>query len=374
MAKILFLITEDWYFYSHRLPLARAALAQGHEVVLLTNVNEHGDLIRSEGIRVLPLTMKRRSMNPITELRTLRRILAIYRCERPDLVHHVALKPVLYGSFVAACAGFSTVVNALAGMGFLFISERFSARVLRFWVKLVLRFLLNRGSSRLILQNPDDAEMLVQHGVADENKITIIKGAGVDVSVFVPGDEAPAPVTVILPARMLIDKGVCEFVEAARLLAGEGCNARFVLVGGIDIENPASLSEEQLIQWQNEQNVEWWGHRSDMTEVLAQSHVVCLPSYREGLPKALLEAAACGKPIVATDVPGCREIVVNEVNGLLVPARDSQALACALRRLVVDKGLRERMGTHGREMVVKEFSERKVVDATIRLYNELLFA
>jgi glycosyltransferase involved in cell wall biosynthesis len=372
MPKLLFFITEDWYFCSHRLPLARAAIKAGFEVALLANVQAHGDMIRSEGIRVIPLALQRRSLNPIREVKTLLQIVKAYRTERPDIVHHVAMKPVLYGSIAAFLTGLPRVVNALAGMGYLFISESLKARVLCACVKRLLWLFLNNRRSLLILQNPDDARMFTKFGIVEESRICLIRGSGVDTMLFVPTPEPPQPITVILPARMLLDKGVAEFVEAARILIKQGCKARFILVGGVDPENPAAIPEAQLNRWKQEKIVDWWGHCSDMPAVLAQTHIVCLPSYREGLPKALLEAAACGKPIVATDVPGCREIVVEGVNGFLVPARNGLALAGALRKLIDNNELRGQMGANGRKIVLNEFSEQRIVAETVAIYQGIL--
>jgi glycosyltransferase involved in cell wall biosynthesis len=372
MPKLLFLVTEDWYFCSHRMPLAQAAIRAGFEVVLLANLHSHGEVIRSEGVGVIPLDIKRHSMNPLRELKTLLRIVKTYRAERPDIVHHVAMKPVLYGSIAAFLTGIPRVVNALTGMGYLFISESMKSRILRACIKRLFWFLLNRKRSRLILQNPDDAGMFLKYGIAEKALIYLIRSSGVDGAIFVPTPEPPQPITVMLPARMLLDKGVVEFVEAARILVKQGCTARFILVGKCDPGNPANISESQLKLWQQEKVIEWWGHQSDMPAVLAQAHIVCLPSYREGLPKALLEAASCGKPIVSTNVPGCREIVRDGVNGFLVPARNGFALAGALRKLIDNKELREQMGTKGRDIVLNEFSEENVVNETLSVYAELL--
>lgn len=372
MPKLLYFITEDWYFCSHRLPLARAAIKAGFEVVLLTNVQSHGELIKTEGIRVIPLDLQRRSTNPLRESKTLIQIIKVYRTERPDIVHHVAMKPVLYGSVAAFITNIPRVVNALAGMGYLFISESLKARMLRTGIKRLFHFFLNRKNSRLILQNSDDAGIFIKNGIVDDVRICLVRGSGVDTSRFVPSPETPQPIMVMLPARMLLDKGVEEFVDAAKILTKEGCLARFILVGNLDPENPAAISEQKLIQWRQERVVEWWGHCADMVGVLAQAHIVCLPSYREGLPKSLLEAASCAIPIVATDVPGCREIVREGINGFLVPARDSMALAIALRKLIDSKELREQMGANGRKIVLNEFSENKVVVDTMAVYQELL--
>lgn len=373
MPKLLFFITEDWYFCSHRLPLAREAIEAGFEVTLLTNVQSHGDLIRSAGVRVIPLDLKRSSLNPFRELTTIWRVIVAYRSIRPDIVHHVAMKPVLYGSIAALIARIPYVVNALAGMGYLFISQNLKARMLRGWIKQVFGFILGRNGSRLILQNPDDRNLLVSNGIVKEDKISLIKGAGVNLNLFKPTIEPDGIITVVLASRMLWDKGVGEFVKASAMLKAQGVSARFVLVGSPDLENPRSIPEITLLEWHKSNVIEWWGKREDMPEVFAKTHIICLPTtYGEGIPKVLIEAAACGRPIVTTDAPGCREIVRDRVNGFLVPARNAVALAAALRKLINDRELREEMGAKGRQIVMEEFSEEKVVAETMAVYRELL--
>jgi len=371
--KLLYLVTEDWYFCSHRLPVARAARDAGFEVVVATRVTDHGPQIEAEGFKLVPIHLSRRSTDPLRELESIAELLRVYRRERPDVVHHVAVKPVLYGSVVARLSGVGATVNALAGMGYIFSSKRLRARLLRPFVVGAYRIALNRRSSRLILQNPDDAALLRELGVVrDAAHLEIIRGSGVDMTAYPVRPEPRGEPLVVLPGRMLWDKGVGEFVEAARLLRARGVRARFALVGGSDPENPATIPDAQLRAWREEGVVECWGFREDMPDVLASAHVVCLPSYREGLPKALIEAASCGRPIVATDVPGCREIVRHEDNGLLVPVREAAPLADALERLIADPDLRARLGARGRERVMNEFSEEHVIAATLRLYRELV--
>ena len=369
--KLLFLVTEDWYFCSHRLPPARAAQAAGYDVVVATRVGRRGADISAEGFKLIPLDLQRRSRNPFRELVAILQIIKIYLRERPDVVHHVALKPVLYGSFAACLVRRAAVVNALAGMGFLFTSGSRMATVLRSVVSQLFRLLLNSGRSLLILQNPDDEAMLVDSGLVAAKRVRLIRGSGVDVLRFSPTPEPQAPPVVMLPSRMLWDKGVGEFVEAARMLRERGVVARFVLVGNGDPDNPASISEGQLRAWHESGAVESWGHCADMPKILAMAHIVCLPSYREGLPKVLLEAAACGRPLIATDVPGCREIVRHGENGLLVPLRDAVSLANAIERLLGDAPLRHSMGQEGRLMVESEFSETTVAEKTLAVYLEL---
>ncbi len=372
--KIIYLVTEDWYFCSHRLPIARAARAAGLEVVVATRVNAHADSITQEGFRLIPLQMRRRSKNPLRELAAVLEIINIYRRERPDLVHHVAMKPVLYGSLAARLVGVSVVINALAGLGFVFSSDRWKAKLLKPWIRFAFRLLFNQGRGKVILQNPDDQRLLTESDVIPLDHSVLIRGSGVDVLRFRAFSEPEdSPIVVALVARMLLDKGVVEFVEAARLLMQQGVLFKAILVGEPDPENPESISEDQLRSWQTEGIVEWWGQRSDIPAVWAQSHIAVLPTtYGEGLPMTLLEAAACARPIIATDVPGCREIVQHESNGLLVPVKDPIALAYAIEQLVTNKELRYTMGRKGRELVQREFSESIVVCKTLDLYRSML--
>ena len=367
--KIIFFVTEDWVFCSHRLPLAVAAKTAGFDVAVITREVNHGELIRQAGIRIIPFDMSRRSMNPFKELVTILRLCLIYRDERPDIVHQVAIKPVLYGSVAAQITGIPHVINALTGLGWLFTSASKRARLLQAIVRLAFYFLLTRG--KVIVQNDDDAVELQDMGIAKQH-INLIRGSGVNTADYAahPESDADIPI-VVLPARMLWDKGVGEFVEAATQLKKRGVNARFVLVGDPDAQNPASVPTQQLITWHKEGMVEWWGKREDMPRILIQSHIVCLPSYREGLPKSLLEAASCGRPIVTTDVPGCREIVHDGDNGLLVEARNAAALADALAKLLANPELRQQMGQRGRERVLNEFSQEIIVAQVLTLYREM---
>jgi len=368
--KLLFLVTEDWYFASHRLPLAVAAKQVGFEVAVACRVGRDRSRIEASGIRVLPLAkLRRESANPLSVLAAISEIMTLYRRERPDIVHHVALKPVLLGSVAARLAGLPRMVNAVAGLGWLFTSRSLGARLLGQLIAQVFRLLLNRG--QVIVQNPDDQNFLQRLGVHADH-LHLIRGAGVDIHAFAPRPEPEDRPLVILASRLLWNKGVGEFVDAARELHKQGIQARFALVGEPDYANPAAISKSQLAEWQCEGAVEWWGRRDDMPRVMAQTNVVCLPSYREGLPKVLIEAAAAGRPIVTTDAPGCREIVRDGENGLLVPVKSVEPLAAALRRLIEEPELRARMGQRGREIAVAEFSMQKVNTETLAVYQDLL--
>ena len=366
--RLLYFVTEDWYFCSHRLPHAIAARTAGYDVTVVTRVREHGEVIRAAGLRLEPFEIARSGMNPLRELFTLLRLIALFRRVRPDIVHHVAMKPVLYGSLAAYLAGVPGVINAVTGMGWLFTSAGDRVRLVKRAVRVALGRLLSKGIA--LVQNPDDAELLARLGVPRGN-IRRIAGSGVDLTRFYQTPEPAGTPVIVLPARLLWDKGVGEFVEAARILKSRGVEARFVLVGDPDPANPTSISKKQIEDWVREEVVEYTAWTNDMPSVLANAHIVCLPSYREGLPKALIEGAASGRPIVATDVPGCRDVVRNGVHGFCIPPRDSNALAVALARLVSDPALRARMGAAARKRAEQEFGLEAVIVQTLEVYGEV---
>tara|TARA_R110002049_G_scaffold48430_4_gene139599 strand:- start:5312 stop:6463 length:1152 start_codon:yes stop_codon:yes gene_type:complete len=371
--RLLFFVSEDWYFCSHRLPLAIAAQKAGYSVSVITNVNKHGKKIEDAGLQLIPVRLSRSSKNPLTEARLIYAICRHYRSARPDIVHHVAVKPVIYGSIAAKFAGVQAKVNAIAGLGSIFVSSKRSARLLRSLISRLYRYLLNQPGTRVILQNNDDARLLCDAGVLGAERVSLIQGSGVDPYMYAYVPEAKAnETTVVLASRMLWDKGVGEFVAAAEILKSEGLSVRFVLVGEADEANPSSISEMQLCAWRDAGIVEWWGRRSDMPSVFAASHIVCLPSYREGLPKVLIEAASCGRPIVTTDAPGCREIVRDGDNGFLVPVNQVEPLAAALRTLIGDPELRFRMGQCGRQRVLERFTLEQVVRETLAVYDSVM--
>lgn len=373
--RILFLVTEDWYFYSHRLPLARAARDAGCEVFVATRVRDHGERIRREGFELVPFEFNRSGVNPVSEYRSVRALVALYKRLRPDLVHHVSLKPVLYGTWAARRSGVPAVVNAVTGLGYVFTSSDWKARALRLPLQLALTRLLNAPNQRAFVQNPDDLRALSNAAGLPAERISLIRGSGVDTAEFAPRPEPDGVPRVVMVSRMLWPKGVGDFVEAARIVRGRGVPAKFVLVGRPDQGNPESISEEQLRAWDREGVVEWSGHREDIPGVWAASHIAMLPSYYgEGIPKSLLEAAACGRPAVTTDAPGCREAVQDGENGFLVPARSPAALAEALLKLIGDPELRRRMGAAGRRRAEELFSEGLAIRQTLGLYRELLGA
>lgn len=366
--RLVYLVTVDWYFCSHRLPLAVAARDAGYQVSVVTQVGAHGERIRDHGLDLVPVRFPRAAGRPLQDLRVLASLPGIYSRLRPHLAHHVAIKPVLYGAAAAALARVPVTVNALAGLGYAFTGERALGAAMR----LPLRLALRRASAWTILQNPEDRTALERSGLLVPERVRLIRGSGVDLERFVAHPEPAGDPVVVLASRLLWDKGVGEFVHAARSLRQAGVKARFVLVGEPDAENPAAVSVDALQAWQGEGVVEWWGRRDDMPAVLSGAHLFCLPSYREGMPKVLLEAAACGRAAVSTAVSGCRDAVHDGVTGLLVPPRNPDALAGALGRLIADASLRRAMGRAARTLAEAEFGVERVIAQTLALYEEAL--
>ena len=372
--KALIVVSEDWYFISHRLELAQYLQRGGWDVRVVTHVNRPEDAakITAAGLGLTPLPLERGRLFAVSDLRYLWRLIRLYRAERPDVVHHVAMKPVLYGSLAALAVPRAGVVNAVAGLGYLFTHRGVRVRMVRTLVMFFFRLLLGRARTRVILQNAEDfAIFRSQVGVPVAN-LRLIPGSGVDVAKYRVVQHGPRerPV-VVMVARLLRDKGVFELVEAARILRREGVAVRVQLVGRIDEKNPNSLTPAEAEALPADGAVEWLGRREDIAAIYAQADIAVLPSYREGLPKSLLEAAASGLPIVATDTPGCRGVVSDGVNGLLIPVGDGVSLAAAMRELLSNPELRRNMGARSRERAEREFGQEIVFGKTAAIYSEL---
>lgn len=372
--RLLYVHNAVPYFLSHRLPVARAAQAAGWTVHLAAPEPDEASRARlsAEGIGFHPLPLSRRGMAPWQELQSLLRLARLYREIRPDLIHLVTIKPVLYGALVARLLGAGPRVATVPGRGYVFTTAG-GARgaILRAGVGLAYRLALGGANTRVIFQNPDDRDFFVDQGWVEGGKTHVILGSGVDPARYRP---LPRPMDgrprVVFASRMLRDKGVAEFVAAARQLTAEGVAADFVLLGLPDPGNPDSHSEQELAAWHAEGAVQWWGFREDMPEILAATAIVCLPTaYGEGVPRILIEAASCGCALITADRPGCREIVQAGVNGLLVPPRDASALAAALRQLLSDPERCRRFGAAGRARVLAEFSEAHVIAQTLAVYG-----
>ena len=370
--KILFLGAADSYFLTHRRALLRAFTERGAEVIIMTRVTRFEESLRGEGAWVIPWRISRGSLNPFREISSFLQVLRAYRREKPDLVHHFALKPVVYGGLAARLCGNIPSVNSLTGLGYAFATPSRRMAVLRPQLLKILQFVLGGRSAVTIFHNPADREALVKALAVPSERAFIVRGSGVNLNEFAPQPEPSGVPVVMLASRMLWEKGVGEFVTAATHLRKMGAKARFVLVGDPDPDRPrASISLDQLRALNQSGIVEWWGHRDDMAAALAQANLVCLPSHHEGLPKVLIEAAATGRAIVATDIPGCRQIVKNGVNGLLTPVGDPGTLADAIRSLLDEPARRAEMGKRGRELAASEFAEGLVVEQTLAIYRKL---
>jgi glycosyltransferase involved in cell wall biosynthesis len=368
--KLLFLVTEDWFFASHFLARGSAAHAAGWRVILLARESAATETIRAAGIEVIPVPFIRRRLNPLAELAFARQLASLYRELKPDIVHHVALKPIVIGGLAARLAGQRRIVNAPTGLGFVFSSRRALARALRPLVTWLLRFTLTPPGAVAIFENPDDLTALTALRMVRPGAAHLIRGAGVDIEAFAPAPEPAGPVRVILIARMIREKGIADFVEAARILKGQ---ADFILVGAPDPGNPNSITEAELNAWAAEGLITWAGPRRDIAAQLAAAHIAVQPSvYREGLPKSALEAMASGRPLVATDIPGCREAVVHGETGLLVPPGNPPALAAALKTLIDDPALRARYGAAARLRAETLFADSVICAQTLAIYNNLI--
>ncbi len=373
--KVLLFANTEWYLWNFRLPLARFLAGQGHEVVMVSPPGPYGERLRAAGFRWIPLEMQRRSLNPWRETLLVANLVRIYRTERPDLAHHFTIKCVAYGTLAARMTGIRAVVNAVAGLGFVFVSETIRARLLRPLVRAILNWSCDADGVHVIVQNRDDLESVLHLRGRERDNISLIPGSGVDVSRFVPpaGAREPGPLRVLFVGRLLHDKGIGEFVECARRVRASSSEPiRFLAAGTADPGNPASVPELIIRRWTSDGHVEFLGHVDDMPALVAAADLVVLPSYGEGAPRSLIEAAACEKALVATDVQGCREVVRHEVNGLLVPPRDVESLVAAVMRLCANPELRERMGRAGRVHVLDHLDERIVLRRTYGVYQSLL--
>lgn len=375
--KFALFANTDWYLYNFRLSTARALQARGHEVVMISPPGDFGARFAELGLRWIPLhDMDRASLNPLRELRALRELVRVLRHEKPDLLHSFTVKCAVYGAFAARLARVPAVVNAVAGMGYVFTSDAPRARLLRPLVSTLMRMAFGGDHSRLILQNPDDAEMMLRLKLVRETRVRLIRSSGVNTSRFVPEhrEREPERLRVLLAARLLWEKGVGEFVEAARLLQARGRRVQFLLAGTPDPGNPRSVKREEVEAWAREGVVQWLGHVDDMATLMRSVDVMALPScYREGVPKSLIEGAASGLALITTDLPGCREVVREHgVDGLRVEPRNAAQLADRIAQLDDDRVLLRSLGEAARQRALEDFDERLVIRRTLEVYEELL--
>lgn len=366
---VALLVANPKYFLSHRLPLAMALKKSGFSVTVMTGPGKGQDTITDLGFRWEEVVFYRGSLNPFLEIRSLYSIGRAYRKVRPEICHHIALKPIVYGSIAAYFIPCQKILNTVAGLGHAFSGSTWKHKLIQYLVVMLFFLSCRSRKNQVVFQNPDDLAEIMKYRVLRKENTSIILGSGVDITRFTP---APPPKnghpSVVLPARMLKTKGVEVFVNASKILKKRGLEPRFLLAGGLDLENKAGIPEADLREWQQEGVVEWLGHRTDLPDIFKNADIVTLPShYREGIPLALLEAAACGKPIVTTDMPGCRLTVQNKKNGFLVPPQNPEKLADALEHLLKDQELRQKMGAQSRKLVEEKFS----MDTINRQYLDL---
>jgi len=369
--NIFYIVNVDWFFLSHRLQLALAMKNSGYDVYILTKDSGRRKEIEENGLHFIDIDFDRSGKNPLKEFLIIREILKHIKKHKPSIVHNVTIKPALYGSIAAKIYGKPNlkIVNAISGLGYNFIGDR-QGPVQRVLKKL-MNFAFNKNVN-FIFQNPGDMALYKQLGYLQNNKFKLIKGAGVDSVEFQFHDPIEKDqLQIVLTARMLKDKGVIEFTEAAKILKSEwNSKVLFRLIGDIDTSNPAGLEKSELRKLELPNYIVWEGYRKDIRAVLIDADIVCLPSYREGLPKSLIEAMAIGRPIVTTDVPGCRECVEENYNGFLVPSQNSIELARALEVLLLSSELRLEMGKNSRKKMLKELSLDKVISDTVAFYKE----
>ena len=374
MPKVAIFVNVDSYFVSHRMGIGLALRDAGLDVVVIAADTGASRQIRAHGLRFVAVPLERSGQSPIRESRSIAAIGAAYRRERPDVVQHASIKALMYGSWVARALGIP-IINAVTGLGFAMIERPDDSprqRALRAGVKVGYRFAFRGWRVHNVFQNPEQLEQFVALGLVDRRSTRLVRGSGVDVDRFQPAPLPDGRPVVMMPARLLWDKGTGEFVEAARILRRRGSNARFVLVGGEDPGNPARIPRAEIDAWLAEGIVEWWGHRSDMPATFREAMLVVLPSYAEGMPLALAEGAATGRAVIASDIPGCREVVIHGVNGWRVPLRDVGALADAIADALRDRGRLIAMGERSRAHVVEHLARARVVDEMLAIYREIL--
>lgn len=372
--KIVILVNDLNFFCSHRLPIAEAAKDLSFKIVIGYGEEGGADpiLLNQKGFNTKYVPMKRGSKNLLKDLISFFKIIFFLKKEKPDLVHLVTIKPYLYGGIASRLVGVPSVVSAVSGLGTLFVHKNFKSKFLRFLTYPIYRLAFNHPNQIVIVQNRDDSNVLTKWNVLNYEKIRLIKGSGVQLKNFINLEEPAGIPTVCFAARLLIDKGVNEFISAARILKQRQVKAKFILAGDLDKQNPSGLKANDLQKIIEEKIVNFIGFQEDIPSLYSKSHIICLPSYREGLPKALLEAAAARRPIVTTNVPGCRDAVISDKSGILVPIKDSLSLANALQELIIDASKRKEMGKTGRELAEKEFKIENVVDKHIKIYKYLL--
>lgn len=370
MPKILYFVTEDHFFYSHRLPIARAAKKAGYEIIVVTRITQFQEKIEAEGFKVIPINLIRSSLNPLKEIKIIYKLINILNTHKPNIIHNIAIKPIVYGTIAANFAKIPTIVNAFTGLGHIYTSDTYKAKLLRAFITKMLKRLFSNKKVQGIVQNSEDRNFFVKEKIISNTQLTLIPGSGVNINHFTPAPEPSGKIVVTYIGRILWDKGIRELVSAAQLILKQRSDIIFRLIGETDPHNPSSVPLSNLKQWE-QQGIEWLGYQENVVDWIHHSHMIVLPSYREGLPKVLLEANACAKPVITTDAPGCYELVTHEINGLIVSKKDVQSLQKAILKLADNADLRKQYGQAGREIVEKKYQEEYIVQQTLSLYHAI---
>jgi len=372
MKKLLFLVNVDYAFASHRLPIALRAQHLGYDVHVATLITDKKEELERHGLMVHPLPMKRGMAGLFSEIKNFFEILSVFRKVKPDVVHLVTAKSIIFGGIAARLFATTGVVAAVPGLGSMFIGQGLKSKITKSLISQLFKFVLNGKNTKVIFQNPDDRDQIVKLTGLRQDQIEMIRGSGTDLRHYQYSPISPGRPVVVLASRLLGDKGVREFCEAAKQLKEANIDAEFLLAGNTDPSNPSSIPEQELLDYQQAKIINWVGHTDDIPSLFQRAHIVVLPSYREGLPKVLIEAAACGRPVITTDVPGCRDAIMPDVTGLLVPVKSVTPLADAIRKLIENPELCIQMGRAGRAFAEQTFDINQVVETHLKIYEKCL--
>jgi len=366
-------VNVDWFFLSHRLQIALTAQSNEFDVTIVAKDTGNKKIILNHGLRFIDLPINRSKLNILKDINTIQFLINLYRMEKPDFVHHITIKPVLFGSLAARLTKVKYVVNAISGLGHIFIGNNFLDIVLRKFIKMFYKISFFKINKKVIFQNKHDQALFIKSKIVRNYQTEIIRGSGVNLKEYKYISEGRSQIVILFASRLLWTKGIGVFIEAAKIILKEKINAKFIVVGRLDYDNPARVFEKEMINWQNDDLIEWGGHVTNVMDILAKSNIVCLPTfYGEGIPKILIEAASCGRAIIATDVPGCNDIVTHYHNGLLIPPHNVDALVESLKILINDDHLRMTMGKRSRELAENYFSIDLIVKQHMDIYRSFL--
>ena len=369
--RLLFLVNSDDFFISHRLEIGLSALKEGFDVYIASSIDKENNILKKYGFKTQHIDLDRSSTSLFSNTVYFIKVLKIFLKIQPDIIHLITIKPVIFGGIAARLLGIKSVIVAISGLGYIFISKGFISKLRLYFIKFLYRLSLNNNNVQLIFQNNSDKEIILDICSIDKSRIHLIKGSGVDLNKFKYTPLPKGVPSILFASRLLYDKGLKEFISAAELIKKDGYKANFILVGKPDLQNPASISFDQLENYISKGNIDWHGYKGDIYPVLIESYLIVLPSYREGLPKILIEAAACGRPVVTTDVPGCRDAIINGKTGLLVPSKNHTALAEAIKDLITNYSKSETLGLEARKFAEKNFDIKNVVSKHLEIYRSI---